>query len=117
MNLLPGALSIALVASSLAVAQDRTKPAEVKTAEAEAKIDSPSFAVGAKPLTVLGKVGNDGKTFVTDIDTEWSVSNADILKGYEGRPATVKCLVDPERNRIHVLSVKTIQAQLRFDPR
>jgi hypothetical protein len=89
------------------MAQDRVKPADT----------SNSWAAGAKPLTVSGKVSSDGKTFLTDIDTEWSVSNADALKGYEGRLTTVKCYVDPERNRIHVLSVKTVQPQPRFDPR
>jgi len=97
-RMLLGALSVALVASSLALAQDQAKPA---------KSDNPgAWATGAKPLTVSGKIGNDGKTFLTDIDTEWNVSNAEAVKGYEGRLATVKCFVDPERNRIRVLSVK-----------
>jgi len=60
----------------------------------------------AKPLTVAGQVSNDRKTLVTDIDSEWSVSNPEILKGHEGRRVTVKCYVDTERNRIQILSVK-----------
>jgi len=30
-----------------------------------------------------------------------------VLKGREGRLVTIKCYVDPDKNRIHVLSVKT----------
>jgi len=96
-----GALSLALIVSGLALAQNQAKPSE----------SSNTLAAGTKPLTVAGKVSNDGKTFVTDIDAEWSVSNADALKGYEGRLATVKCYVDPEHNRLHVVSVKSTEVK------
>lgn len=59
-----------------------------------------------KPLTVSGKVGADGKTFLTDIDSEWMVSNADALKGHEGHMVRVKCYVDTEKNSMKILSVK-----------
>jgi hypothetical protein len=63
-------------------------------------------AFSPKPLTVSGKVSQDGKTFLTDIDSEWSVANADALKGYEGHVVRVKCYVDTEKSSIKVLSVK-----------
>jgi hypothetical protein len=59
-----------------------------------------------KPFTVSGKVSVDGKTLLTDIDTEWIVSNADALKGHEGHMVRVKCYVDTEKNSIKILSVK-----------
>jgi hypothetical protein len=63
-------------------------------------------AASAKPLTVVGKVSSDLKTLITDIDSEWMVSNPDALKGHEGRWVTVKCYVDTEKNKVQVLSVK-----------
>lgn len=55
---------------------------------------------------VSGKVSADGKTFLTDIDSEWQVSNADALKGHEGRLVRVRCYVDTEKSSIKILSVK-----------
>jgi hypothetical protein len=63
-------------------------------------------AFSPKALTVSGKVSTDGKTFLTDIDSEWMVSNADALKGHEGHLVRVKCYVDTEKNSIKILSVK-----------
>jgi hypothetical protein len=94
-----GILCVVLTASSLVFAQDQSKPAS--------KSDSSHWWItGARSLTVSGKVSDDGKTFVTDIDSEWAVNNPEALKGYEGRTAALKCFVDSDRNRIHVLSVK-----------
>jgi len=59
-----------------------------------------------KTLTVSGKVSKDGKTLLTDIDSEWVVTNAEALKGYEGRMVTVKCYVDSDNSRIQIVSVK-----------
>lgn len=68
---------------------------------------SPDIAtMSAQPLTVAGRVSNDRKTLVTDIDSEWLVSNPDMLKGHEGRQVTVKCYVDTAKNKLQVLSVK-----------
>jgi hypothetical protein len=92
-------LAIAVAISGCALAQDtdkQDKPAATDHAT----------TFSAKPLTVSGKVSVDGKTFLTDIDSEWQVSNADALKGHEGRMVRVKCYVDSEKTRIKILSVK-----------
>jgi hypothetical protein len=60
----------------------------------------------AKPLMVSGKVSLDGKKLLTDIDSEWTVSNADALKGHEGSVVRVKCYVDTEKSSIKILSIK-----------
>lgn len=85
------------------VAQDTVAQAKDKSGSSGANADS---AGPSKTLAVSGKVSNDGKTLLTDIDSEWAVSNPEALKGQEGRLVTVKCYVDTENNRIHVLSVK-----------
>ena len=59
-----------------------------------------------KPLMVSGRVSKDGKTLWTDIDSEWTVNNSDILKGLEGRLVKAKCYGDTKRNQIQILSVK-----------
>lgn len=92
----PVVAAMMLVISGAIIAQDKPAP----TAQ-----EHPTAFV-AKPLTVSGKVSNDGKSLLTDIDTEWTVSNADALKGHEGRLVRVKCFVDTEKNMIKVLSVR-----------
>ena len=89
-------LASVLMISSAAFAQD--KP--LATQPDHAATFSP------KPLNVSGKVSADGKTFLTDIDSEWMVSNADALKGHEGRLVRVKCYVDTEKNSMKILAVK-----------
>ena len=63
-------------------------------------------AASAKPLMVAGQVSNDRKTLVTDIDSEWLVSNPDALKGHEGHHVQVSAHVYADKNQIHVMSVK-----------
>ena len=67
---------------------------------------APSAIPSTKPLTVSGRISRDGKTLLTDIDSEWTISNAEFVKGHEGRMVTVKCYVDTRKNRLEVLSIK-----------
>jgi hypothetical protein len=70
-----------------------------------------------KALNVWGRVSSDGKTFWSDIDSEWTVSNSEILKGMEGKLVRLKCYVDPETNRIKVLWVKRENNQSTYAAR
>jgi hypothetical protein len=99
-------LVMALAISSVSFAQDKAVSAQGHAA-----------AFAPKPLTVSGKVSTDGKTFLTDIDSEWLVSNADALKGHEGRLVRVKCYVDTEKNSIRVLAVKKDDAESNYAAR
>lgn len=76
--------------------------AQDQTAAAQEKPVSSS----AKPLVVSGRISADGSTLLSDIDSEWSVSNKEATKGHEGRLVRVKCYVDTEKNTIRILSVK-----------
>ena len=80
---------------SVSVAQDNTTAVQEKPA-----------TFSSKPLVVSGRINADGSTLLSDIDAEWSVSNKEALKGYEGRLVRVKCFVDTEKNSIRILSVK-----------
>jgi hypothetical protein len=99
-------LAVVLVIPASALAQEQTVPTQ-----------DHATAFSAKPLTVSGKVSADGKTFLTDIDSEWQVSNADALKGHEGRMVRVKCYVDTEKNSIKVLSVKRENSESNYAAR
>jgi len=94
-------LAVVLLMSSFALAQEHGK------ADGTNQDRRQTWAASSKALTVSGKVSDDGKRFITDIDTEWIINDSDALKGREGRLVTIKCYVDPDKNRIQVLSVKT----------
>jgi hypothetical protein len=89
-----GVLALLLIAAT-AVGQDSGRSAPNSGASAP-----------QKALTVSGRVSDDGKLLLTDIDAEWAVSNAESLRGQEGRMVVVRCYVDSEKNRIRILSVK-----------
>jgi hypothetical protein len=87
-------------------------------AQEKAAASEPQHATfSAKPLMVSGKVSADGKKLLTDIDSEWIVSNDDALKGHEGRMVRVKCYVDTEKNSIKILSVKRENDDANFAAR
>ena len=96
-------LATMLLIAGPTVAQDTAAQGKDKPGSSTANADSTR---PSKTLMVSGKVSNDGKTLLTDIDSDWAVSNPEALKGQEGRLVTVKCYVDTENNRIRVLSVK-----------
>jgi len=102
-----GMLAFVLVLLGVATAQDKAKPG-VDPDHMQASVPS------HKMLTISGKVSDDGKTFITDIDSEWALSNAEALKGREGARVTVKCYIDADRDTLHVLSVKSEQVELKY---
>ncbi len=100
---------LGLLTSGLALAQDQPTPTS--------QPDPPVARPAARSLSVFGKVSNDGRSLLTDLDTEWVVSNAELLKGREGSLVTVKCYVDSDRNQIHVLSVRAAQSDVKYASR
>lgn len=70
--------------------------------------------LSTKPLIVSGRLSNDGRMLLTDIDSEWIVANSESVKGYEGRLVKVRCYVDTEKGRIHVLSVRKDEQNFGF---
>lgn len=61
--------------------------------------------VSGRGVDLAGRVSNDGKTLLADDDNIWSVNNADVFKGLEGRYVTVKCRMDPSKRAIRILYV------------
>lgn len=93
-------LAAVVLTSSLALAQEHAQSGVARQDHLQA------WTASTKALSVSGKVSDDGTRFITDIDSEWAINNTAAVKGNEGRLVTIKCYVDPDRNRIQVLSVK-----------
>ncbi|HKF01800.1 MAG TPA: hypothetical protein VKB49_05780 [Candidatus Sulfotelmatobacter sp.] len=85
---------MAVLTSSCCVAQEESEIVKLESAPVSSKI-----------LTVLGKVSNDARPLLTDLDEEWKVANASVLKGYEDRVVRVRCYIDAEENQLHILSI------------
>ena len=95
--------AVALVMSVSAFGQ-YTKTEDTKTETAK------SEKMSTKVVHIVGKVGDDGKTFVSDKDSKtWKVSNPDTLKGHEGHEVKVLAHVDTDKDEIHVTSVKMVK--------
>lgn len=56
-------------------------------------------------VVLSGQLSSDGKKLLADDDNEWTVTNADTLKGMEGRYLSVKCRMNPKNGTIRVLSI------------
>jgi len=98
-------VTLALLMSTLALAQYGTKPNDPPQAKA---------AESAKAVSLSGKISDDGKTFTSDKDKKsWRVANPEALKGHEGHEVTLKANVDATKNEIHVLSVKMGKSEMK----
>jgi hypothetical protein len=83
--------ALSLVMSIIAVAQDTMK----------------KDTMSAKAVSVVGKVSDDGKTFVSDKDSKsWTIVNPEAVKGHEGHHVTLKAHVNADKNEVHVVSLK-----------
>jgi len=99
--------ALALVMSLLAVAQEATKPDEMKQDTMKAEKAS------AKAVSLTGKISADGKTFVDKDNKSWTVSNPEALKGHEGHEVKLKVHEDAAKNEIHVVSVKMAKGEMK----
>jgi pentapeptide MXKDX repeat protein len=100
--------AVALIMSVSAFGQDTMKRDDMKTDNAK------SEKMSAKAVHIVGKVGDDGKTFVSNKDGKtWKVSNPDALKGHEGYEVSVRAHVDADKDEIHVTSVKMLKNEMK----
>jgi hypothetical protein len=61
----------------------------------------------AKLHHIEGTIGDDGKTFTSDKDKKsWTIVNPDAVKGHEGHHVVLSAHVYPDKNEVHVMSVK-----------
>ena len=99
--------AFALVMSLLALAQEATKPGEMK--QESTKTEKAS----TKAVSLIGKVSADGKTFVDKDNATWTVTNPEALKEHEGHEVTLKVHEDVAKNEIHVVSVKMGKGEMK----
>ena len=87
-NLMLISFALTLVMSLLALAQEATKPGEMKQETTKAEKAS------AKAVSLSGKVSANGKRFVDKDNKSWTVTNPEALKGHEGHEVTLKAHED-----------------------
>jgi hypothetical protein len=100
-------LAVALLTPVAALAQHSSKAAEAKPAILKASKFS------TKAVTISGQVSLDGKALVSEENDIWSVSNPNVLAGHEGQQVSVKCQILPDKNEIHVFSVKAVLMEVK----
>jgi hypothetical protein len=100
-------LAVAVLMPIAAAAQHSSKAAEAKPSTATAPV------VSRKAVSIAGPISLDGKTLVSEENDIWSVVNPDVLAGHKGQMVLVKCQVFPDKNEIHVLSLKPALVQVK----
>jgi len=86
--------------ATAALAQDAPKDDNMK--QDNMKSDSMG-----KLMSVTGKIGDDGKSFVGDKDGKnWTIINPEAVKGHEGHHVTLKAHVNADKMEVHVMSLK-----------
>jgi hypothetical protein len=87
--------AIALLTIGVASAQDTTQNDNMKA-------DTSKNAI-----QVMGKISDDGRTFVSDKDSKsWTIINPETVKGHEGHHVILTANVDSDKNEVHVVSLK-----------
>jgi hypothetical protein len=69
--------------------------------------DNGKSGTSVKTVSITGKIGDDGTTFVNDKDGKsWTISNPDAVKGHEGHHVVLQAQVDATKNEVHVVGLK-----------
>ncbi len=100
------AFCCALVTSLTALAQETGKSDQMKDTMKTEKAST-------KAVSLSGKIGEDGKTFVDKDGKSWTVSNPEAVKGHEGHEVTVKAHPNAEKTEIRVMSVKMGKGEMK----
>lgn len=104
--------AIALLFCVGAFAQDTMKKDDSMKHDDMKQDTTKSEKMSHKAVSIAGKVGDDGKTFVSDKDGKtWTVSNPEAVKGHEGHHVKVRAHVDADKNEINVASVKMLKGE------
>jgi hypothetical protein len=90
--------ALALLTLGVASAQDTMNNDSMKA-------DAPKQAIDVK-----GKISHDGKMFVSDKDSKsWTIVNPEAVKGHEGHHVVLNAHVYPDKNEVHVMSLKMVK--------
>ncbi len=118
----PAATPMPAPADSVApAATSTTVTTTVATKAPAAPASTPVMASASAPLPntptpstkatkVTGKLGDDGKTFVSDTDSKsWAVTNPEAVKGHEGHHVILTAHIDADKGEVHVVSLKMVK--------
>jgi pentapeptide MXKDX repeat protein len=71
------------------------------------KQDNMQADSGSKAVKVVGKISDDGQSFVSDKDGKsWKIVNPDAVKGHEGHHVVLTAHVYADKGEVHVMSLK-----------
>jgi hypothetical protein len=94
-----------LLMSGLALAQDTMK-----------QDNGMSAGTSAKAVKVMGKISDDGQSFVSDKDGKsWKIVNPDAVKGHEGHHVVLTAHVYADKGEVHVMSLKMASDSMKKD--
>ena len=69
-----------------------------------------------KSVKVVGKISDDGKSFVSDKDGKtWTIENPDAVKGHEGHHVVLSANADAASSTVHVNSLKMAKDTMSKD--
>ena len=92
-------IAVSMLSFGVAVAQDTMSH------------DNMSADASKKAVKVEGKISDDGKMFMSDKDSKnWTISNPEAVKGHEGHHVILTAHVYPDKNEVHVTSLKMAKA-------
>jgi hypothetical protein len=95
-KLMVASFAISLLLCYVAVAQDTMK-----------QDNGMSAGTSTKAVKVMGKISDDGQSFVSDKDGKsWKIVNPDAVKGHEGHHVVLTAHVYPDKGEVHVMSLK-----------
>jgi hypothetical protein len=88
--------ALCLLVSGVSLAQDTMK-----------QDDSMKSDSSAKAVKVMGKISDDGQSFVSDKDGKsWKIVNPEAVKGHEGHHVILTAHVYADKGEVHVMSLK-----------
>lgn len=83
----------------------------VVVAQDAMKQDNSMGDSSAKAVKVVGKISDDGQSFVSDKDGKsWKIVNPDAVKGHEGHHVVLTAHVYADKGEVHVMSLKMAPA-------
>lgn len=104
--------SLALISFAILLLASLSAFAQYGNQGSTSQQTSATEQTSTKAVTLSGKVGDDGKSFVSDKDNKtWTVSNPEALKGHEGQEVKIKAHEDAAKNEVHVVSVKKMKGE------
>jgi hypothetical protein len=103
-KLMAAIFALSLLTALTMVAQDTMKQDTMKS------------DTSMKASNIMGKISDDGKTFVSDKDGKsWTISNPDAVKGHEGHHVALKAHVSADKGEVDVVSLKMAGDKMKKD--